>query len=270
MKSPNPLFSPGIRRYSAFLLIVILPILISACSDPAEPEQQITNGLAGRIVDSSGVALDSVNIYCYYSYYPASNSGPYFEASLPKRLNKTVGLDFTFFRNYPNPVYNSTYIKFALPGKSHIGISVTRSSETKASYVYSDDYQGGLYQYKLNNIVEDQKLKNGPYIISFSALSDSGKQFNASCSMFVVSDLGTPNAAANSRGEYYLPFSEAFVGDSVFVSNSDYTEYYKSFLGNYVYLFVKRRGYRPLVMQVALFRNLLLHQDIVLYKEGNR
>lgn len=254
-------------RCFTFLIIVILPLLVYACSEPMEPEPQVMNGLTGRVVDSSGVALDSVSIYCYYSYYPGS-TGSNFEMSLPKRLNKTASFDFSFSGNYPNPVYNSTYIKFSLPGKSHIGISVTRNSAAKASYLHSGDFEGGLYQYQFKDIVDSLKLMNGPYTIRFSALSDSGRQFNASCPMFVISDRGTPNAAATSKGEYYLPFSEAFVGDSVVTPGSDYMSYYKRYLGNYVYLYVKRRGYMPLVMQIALYRNLLLHQDIVLYKEN--
>lgn len=262
----NPSMPGKIRRCFVFLIIAILPILISACSEPMEPEPQVMNGLTGRVVDSSGVALDSVSIYCCYSYYPRDVILHY-EVSLPKRINKTSGFDFSFFGNYPNPVYNSTYIKFSLPRKSRISISVTRTSSSKASYVYSADYEGGLYQYYLKNIVDSLKLMNGPYTLSFFAISDSG-QFSASGRMFVASDRGIPNAATNSNGEYFFPFSEAFVGDSLITASIDHMDHNARFLGNQVYFYVKRRGYRTHVMQIALFRNLLLHQDIVLYKEG--
>ncbi|HEX2867782.1 MAG TPA: hypothetical protein VHO03_12110 [Ignavibacteriales bacterium] len=231
-----------------------------------EPEPEFKNGLTGRVVDSSGVALDSVSIYCYYSFYPSSLDLGY-EVSLPKKLNKKANFDFAFFRNYPNPVYNSTYIKFSIPGKSQIAISIKRVSGIKALYAYSGIYDGGLYQYYLKNIVDSLKLMNGPYTISFSAASDSGRQFNSSCSMFVISDRGTPNTATNSMGEYYFPYSEAFIGDSIITSSSDYVDHYARIIENYVCLYVKRRGYKPQVMQIALYRNLLLHQDIVLYKE---
>lgn len=123
----NRLLSGKMSRCITFLIIVVLPILISACSEPMEPEPQVMNGLTGRVVDSSGVTLDSVNIYCYYHFNPGYNL-PYYEASIPNMLKKTAGFDYSFSGNYPNPVYNSTYIKFSLPGKSQITISVKRKS----------------------------------------------------------------------------------------------------------------------------------------------
>lgn len=270
MKFSNPLLPGKIRHCFTFLVVVILPILISACSGPMEPEPEAMNGLIGRVVDSSGVALDSVSIYCYYLFNPGMIE-PGYEVSIPNKLKKTAGFDYSFYGNYPNPVYNSTYVKFSLPpGKSQVTILLTRKSASKASYVYSGLYDGGLYQYYFKNIVESLKLMNGPYTVSYSAQSDSGRKFSAYGSMFVVSDRGNPNAATNSRGEYYLPFREAFVGDSVVRYDNDFQYPWKYFLGNNTNLYIKRRGFKPLIMQVTIFRNLLLHQDIVLFKEEKK
>ncbi|MGE5411305.1 MAG: hypothetical protein ACM3MI_10130, partial [Clostridiales bacterium] len=128
MKIPSPSSAVKTVRFFASLFILFLPILISACKSDSvvEPEPEARYGLTGRITDTSGVALDSVSIYCYYRVYPGYAGFSQNEVNIDKRLKKTIGFDFSLSRNYPNPVYKSTYIQFGLPAKSHIEFSITR------------------------------------------------------------------------------------------------------------------------------------------------
>lgn len=269
-----PLPEKNMQRF-LLILFLLLPVLLASCKndEPTEPKLDFRYGLAGTVMDTTGTVLDSVSIYCYY-FLPTPNPVSYsnntqLNTNAPARLNKTAVFDFAFYQNFPNPVYNSTYVRYALPSDGHVELKITRGS-SKTFYSYSADCLSGLYQLYMEKIVDSLKLQNGPYMLSFSARTLKGEEFNAQKPLFVVSDKGTPGAVTDSRGQYYFPFSEAFVGDSIVqvfdANNRTFTEH----LNNYVKLVVKRRGYLTSVFSVSLYSQVLMRQDIIMFKEDKK
>lgn len=269
-----PLSEKTMRRF-VLVFLLFFPLLISACKndEPTEPKPDLHYGLTGTVKDTSGTVLEGVSIYCYF-YYPSPNSIPFanniqLNTDGPVRLGKTAVFDFTFSQNFPNPVYNSTYVRFALPSDSHVELKITRGS-SNTFYSYSADCLSGLYQLYLESIVDSLKLKNGPYMISFSARTVKGEEFNAQKPMFVISDKGAPGAVTDSKGQYYFPFNDAFVGDSLVQVTADNYGGYTEYLNNNVNLVVKKNGYLTRVFSASLYSQVLLHYDIIMFKEDKK
>jgi hypothetical protein len=248
--------------------LIILSVFISACkSDSVGPQQQNWGGLTGTILDTAGVPLDSVGIYCFFNFAPLY-PGLYKNTTLFTPA-KTDTFGFALYPNFPNPVNNSTYIKFALPADSHIELSFTGLNSSAASYHYSADYQAGLYQLYLHNLVDSLKLQNGPYTVNLSALAESGVKYNAKSNMFVVSDLGSPNVYTTLTGQYIFNYNDAYIGDSVRTADAgDYSHTIPIY--NTVTFLAKRRGYKDTIFNAALFPQLLLHNDVVMIKEAKK
>ncbi|MGE5458466.1 MAG: hypothetical protein ACM3RX_08940, partial [Methanococcaceae archaeon] len=131
------------RQIIVLFSLIVLSIFISACNnDSVGPQQSIQGGLTGTVMDTTGAFLDSVDIYCTYNFY-----FPYYGAAekiIPFTPAQTDTIGFALYPSVPNPVWNSTYIKFSLPADSHIELSITGRYSSIPVYHYSTNYLAGL------------------------------------------------------------------------------------------------------------------------------
>jgi hypothetical protein len=248
-------------------LILFSCVIWNCKDDPTGPTVNSHAGIQGIVYDTSGHPLDSVRIFClyYFNYYsPANTKGK----SAIFRVNKPDTFGFNLYQNFPNPVQNTTFLRFSLPIACSTNISVTDRANGEVKYSYSDSLPEGLYQLYLNNLVDSLQLHNGPYTYSIIAKSTTGITYNASKELFVVSDVGSPNATTGTDGMYFFDYKNAFVGDSVAVYTNEIYPIYNVSLGKNITLLIERRGYYTQYYETYLNPNIQIHSDIIMTRNN--
>jgi hypothetical protein len=247
-----------------FLISILIDLSISSCVGDITPPTELPFGLSGRVVDTSGVPLSNVQIYCLFNFSYAPNS-----LSDISFRNKTKVDSFSYLleQNYPNSVYNSTYIRFSLPSTNRVTISVIQKSTGIEMFNYTNDFDYGLYQYPLINFVTNHQLTNGRYDIYLRADQNGQIKYQANRPMFVISDSGKPNIVTNGSGSYVFNYNDACIGDTLFWTQSGFN-IDTTYISNYVYLLFRKEGYYPETRQFDLFPGLTFSQDVIMTKEN--
>ncbi len=253
------------RIYIYLVISTILFFLIFSCSDNIVNEPNETYGVVGLVVDTAGNPIPDVKIYClYYKNYLPEN---------PVLFNDNFNFfepgafDFELKQNFPNPVYNSTFIRFSLPYAAEIRLTIKNIISGQIVYNITGNYVYGLYQLYLDEIVSNLKLENGNYIVTLVAKGISGDELIAENKLFVISDLGEPNTITKKNGFYFFDYQKAFIGDTVFITHTDDSSVFPKKLTNRIYLKFIKEGYYPTTISVDLIPNFLLRRDLLLYNE---
>lgn len=246
------------------ILCGLLFCITFSCSDNIVNEPRESYGVSGIVVDTAGKPIADVRIYClyFYSYYPI------YQYLDKENFNFfTPGsFDFELKQNFPNPVQNSTFIRFSLPYDCEIKLTIKNKISGQIVYSLTGNYTYGLYQQYLGDIVSNLQLENGNYIVTLAAKGSSGQELIAQKNLFVVSALGQPNAKTEKNGLYFFDYQKAFISDTVFMTYvEDYP--YPRQISNKVYLYFIKEGYYPSIVGVDLIPNFLLRRDVILYKE---
>lgn len=251
--------------FSSVVVLLALAVFSAACTlQSTEPLVEPPKaGLYGRVLDTAGVALDSVSMYCFFGMYVPGSQAKH--ASVLARLSDVDTFGFRVYQNFPNPFSHHTYLRFSIPRYSDVRITIIDRLDGSVRYVYFETLFPGLYQLYLN-IVDSLKLRNGPYTYTVEVNAGAGRRYHDSKQLFVASSLGTPNAITNMFGNYSFDVRHAFVGDTVWWTTNG-EDVFPFRLTNFTSLVVMRRGYRSATVEVEVYPTLLLQRDIVLRKE---
>lgn len=230
-----------------------------------EPVQSY--GIQGVVMDTSGKPLTDVKIYNLfnYNYIPNKNF-------IPKNNLNMTSIDsfgFQLFQNFPNPVYNSSFIRFSIPDNMDIELTLKNLVTGDIISIIEGFYNYGFYQHYLDTIVNKYQLENGPYLISLKAKKDEVLKFFDEKKLFVISDIGNPNIISNKDGIYFFDYKTSFIGDTI-ISTIDGTFTYPIPIGNRINLLFKKDGYIPAVIDAFLYPELLINRDVILIKEEQR
>ena len=135
-------------------------------------------------------------------------------------------------------------------------------------YSHSDSLLDGLYQLWLPNLVDSLQLRNGPYTYALQAKSITGVTYNAAKDMFVVSDVGNPNATTGTDGRYFFSYNDAFVGDSVTIYSNEIYPEYSVILGRNVTLLFERKGYYSRYYVTYLLQDISICSDMTMIRNN--
>lgn len=73
--------------------------------------------------------------------------------------------DYTFNQNYPNPFYIETKVKYALPEKGNVTLTLIDMQGKEIAVLISEIKEKGEYTYTLNR--DDYQLRSGSYFLKF-------------------------------------------------------------------------------------------------------
>jgi len=219
------------------------------------------SGLAGRVMNAAGRGLDSVRVYCLFTWpSPADSSTTSgFVASAAERDT----FAFELFQNLPNPFAQSTFIRFSLPRDCRIRITISDPIDLSTKYTRTGTYLQGFYQVPLLRIVDSLQLRNGRYVYRLEATSVDGLRYAASREMFVLSTTNVPAATTDISGYYQFDYARLEVPDTVMTTTDGY--YLTPVpLTSDVYLVFSKNGYQQQLVETTLFPNLVIQRDVVL------
>jgi hypothetical protein len=262
-----------ILRSSRILVVIYLMIssmgLWSCKENITAPDPVRVTGLCGIVYDTDCRSLDSVKVYCQYqlNYYSISPSIKeekiVSDSNTPlTKIATTETFVFALEQNFPNPVQNSTYLRF------YVKIAIIDRFDGKEKYSYCASLLEGMYQLYINNLVGSLMLHNGPYSYNINVTGNNGAHYNTSKEMFIISDSSSPNIITRTDGQFVFDYQHAFVGDSVMINGGDLYSTYTMFLGNTITLLFERNGYVSQSLNVELNSNVLFHQDIIMKRRN--
>jgi hypothetical protein len=254
------------KSYNILLSVILISYFFTFCDDGITNVEIPNSGLTGRVVDSLGKPINDVEIFCFYNFnYIPLLSQTMFKGNL---VNKKKDFNFELFQNYPNPFSSSTYIRYSLPQKCTIEITIRRKNINENLYSYSRELSYGYYQQYLNSIVDSLNLENGLYIYTLKAIGEDNSEYSAEKEMMVLSTEGKTSAKTNYNGEFNFDYDKLFVGDSVAINNYDNNySIYTHYLTNTVNFIFIKPGYKDKYLTKELYPNILLTHDIVLFEE---
>lgn len=246
-----------------YLMAFLVLCFFISCEDEIITPIEKNYGVQGRVLDENGNEIAGTNIYCLfnYSYLPMQE----FLVS-PFNNNQVDSFGNTLYQNFPNPVYNSSFIRYSLADDMDVELTVKDNSTGNIRYTFSKFQNYGLYQHHLNEIVSSVQLKNGAYNISLKVSENSEVRYKSEKTMFVVSDIGKPNTVSDEQGKYLFNYNDACIGDTIVVTFNG-SNLYPEIINNEIYLLFEKEGYIPLVVKVSLYPEILINQDVILRKE---
>lgn len=243
--------------------LLIISFLIIGCDDDTLTPLENAYGLTGRILDESGNTIDGAKIYYMfnYNYFPTSQL---YKPFLTPANTDSFG--YSFNQNFPNPVYNSSFVRYSLGSDVSIELTIAEKKSGKIKYSYSNYNYYGLYQHYFNNLVDSLQLENGCYVLSIKAITEGTTVFYDEKTMFVLSDLGAPNYTSDKYGRYFFDYNNASIGDTIDFTY-DGENIYSRYINSQVNFLVKKDGYIPEVVNIELYKTILINQDIILKEE---
>lgn len=244
-----------------FLSILIL-IFVSCETDIVNPP--IANyGITGRVLDEAGNAITGVKIYCLFNYYYFRNS----ETHISDYINIEVdSFSYSLGQNFPNPVNNSTFLRYSLETDADIELNITNQNSGLVVYTYIDHKYYGLHQHHFNELVDSLQLENGCYIISLKVVKDGFMMFQEERKMFVISDLGKANSVSDDKGIYYFDYNKSSINDTIYYTH-DGQSIYPLEIDNSMNFIFKKDGYVTEYVSTKLYDGVLLNRDVLLLKE---
>ena len=250
-------------RISGIIFILLIIVFYSCTRTPVEPEPPPV-GLTGIVMDTMGNPIPDVSIYCMYAF-PNFDSISVKEQNKLSRIASPDTFGFDLMQNFPNPVFNSVFFRFSIPGSMRLQFTIRQKSGTKRWLIFNDSLEYGYYQYYLKNLVDSLKLRNGLYVYSLAGVTHDTTYYLEK-ELAVVSNKGTPNALSSEDGTFLFDYRDSFIGDSVAVYNSHNMFHYLH-IKNKIYFYVKKSGYKPKYLYIELYPDVLIHHDIILRKQ---
>jgi hypothetical protein len=247
----------------SIIITFLFSILSCEKENPLQPIQK--HGLSGIIMDSAGMPIQNVKIYCYYNFIYVPNPPKLMKEKFNINIPSSFG--FGLYQNFPNPVYDGTFLRFSIPHNTNIELTIKNELSGTIVYRISEFYNYGYYQFYLQDIVPKLNLENGKYLVTLKAKRINEPDFVQVKNLYVVSDLGLPNAISDNRGFYYFNYNKSFIGDTVIVASNDVSYTFTNIIKNEINLVFKKEGYKTEFVKVRLFPSLLINRDVILIKE---
>lgn len=137
--------------------------------------------------DRKSVQDSTTYIYRVFAFNADTTSGYSNEASFDVVIvgvesDNQIPTEFSLSQNYPNPFNPTTIIKFGLPEKSNINISIFNMIGQKVFEAVNNVYSAGIHEYNFNG----RNLTSGIYIYSITASSSNGNVFKESKKMMLI------------------------------------------------------------------------------------
>ncbi|MEW6006011.1 MAG: hypothetical protein AB1695_11925 [Stygiobacter sp.] len=249
-------------KYKIYLFTLTALLFVNCADEILNPPTE-NYGIKGRIMDESGNSISGVKVYYLfnYSYLPKLTT-------IHKLMNKNDvdSFGYALYQNFPNPVYNSSFIRYSLAADMNIELTVKEDFTGKVKYTNSGFNSYGLYQYHFNEIVNSLQLENGSYTIILKVSKNGTLKYEAKKKMFVISDIGKPNSLSDKNGQYFIDYKKACIGDTLLYS-TDGEHIFPDIINNYVNLLFKKDGFLPEIISTRLYSSVLLNRDVILKSE---
>ena len=102
-------------------VFVVLAIFFIGCDEEILYPPEKNYGINGRIMDESGNTISGVKVYYLFNYYYIPNL-----TATDKPMNETEvdSFGYALYQNFPNPVYNSSFIRYSLAADMNIELTV--------------------------------------------------------------------------------------------------------------------------------------------------
>ena len=234
-----------------------------SCDDEILTPPVKNYGINGRIMDESGNPISGVKVYYLFNYYYIPNLTA---IDKPMKEAEVDSFGYSLYQNFPNPVYNSSFIRYSLAADMDIELTVKDNSTGKVKYTYSGFNSYGLYQHHLNEIVASFQLENGSYTIGLKVSKNGTLKYEAKKKMFVISDIGKPNSVSDGNGKYFFDYNRACIGDTLlFTIDGEYI--YPNVINTQVNLLFKKDGFLTETISTTLYPEILLDRDVILKLE---
>lgn len=246
-----------------YLIGVLVLIIFLSCDDTSIIPPESEFGVTGRVIDESGNPITNVRVYylfnfTYIPHLPGSDK--------PLNETKIDSFDYELFQNFPNPVYNSSFIRYSINSDADIELTLTELNSGIVKYSVTKPSYYGIYQHYFNNIVDSLQLENGFYKVEFKAFKNGILKYKSEKKLVVVSDLGKPCSTSDKNGKFYFDYDKSFIGDTLTYSTDD--EYsYTLQIDKSVNLILRKEGYFDETINITLYKNILLNRDVVMRKE---
>ena len=267
----NIVFKKVLMQLVAIYLLILFSTSFWSCKDePTAPQKpDLDVGLTGIVYDTSGHRLDSVRVYCMFQfdYYPVPSTGG---TSHLTRVSKPDTFGFNLYQNFPNPVRDSTFIRFSLPDSCSTEFTITDWFSESIKYSRFDNLPDGLYQIYIRNLVDSLQLHNGTYRYTLKAKSKTGTLYTDTKKMFILSDLGEPNSTTGVDGSFFFNYKYTFVDDTVAINRVETFSMYYQRLGRVVNLLFERRGYYPEVKGATLNPYIRFTSDVIMMRRNDQ
>lgn len=244
-------------------LFAIAALIIIGCDDEILYPPEKNYGINGRIMDESGNTISGVKVYYLFNYYYIPNL-----TATDKPMNEAEvdSFGYALYQNFPNPVYNSSFIRYSLAADMNIELTIKESFSGTMKYTYSGFNFYGLYQHHFNEIVNSLQLENGSYTIILKVSKSGTLQYEAKKKMFVISDIGKPNSISDGNGKYFFNYNKASIGDTLLYT-TDGENIYPNVITNQVNLLFKKDGFLTETISTTLYSEILLDRDVILKLE---
>ena len=196
------------------ILLALSFILIQSCSDKiTEPVPEIIYGVDGNVIDTAGIPISGVEVYCLFDY-------GYIPDSTGVSLNKHLVLADSSFgnelhQNFPNPFSKDTYIRFSIKERSVVDLTVSSKVDGKVLYNEKDTLLYGLYQRYPGELGRGKELKNGPCEAVLTITTPADSVITLKKELFIITDRNVANSVTDNEGHYIFNYNEAFIDDTV-------------------------------------------------------
>jgi len=239
-----------------------------SCEDEIIIPTEKIYGIQGTIIDTAGNVLNGVKVYCLfnYSYVPLESS-----IRLPALNISDSVFTNQLYQNFPNPVFNETFVRFSLESKSTISLELKSNIDNNIYYSYKDTLNYGLYQHYLGDLSQNSQLKNGIYSYKLKLNSFTGNKYEDNKELILVGTENKPNSISDKYGKYTFNSEEAFIGDTIKVCNEyDPSHIYDQIIDDYIFLLFNKEGYQDKIIGVYMYPDVIYTQDIVLEGGSNK
>lgn len=241
-------------------VFALAALLFVSCDDEILSPPVENYGIHGRMMDESGNHISGVKVYYLFNYNYISNL-----TATDKPMNEAEvdSFGYALYQNFPNPVYNSSFVRYSLAADMNIELTVKENYTGTIKYNYSGFYFYGMYQHHLNEIVTSFQLENGSYTIALKVSKNGTLKYEAAKKTFVISDIGKPNSISDGNGKYFFDYNKACIGDTL-LSTTDGEHIYPNVITNQVNLLFKKDGFLTETISTTLYPKILLDRDIIL------
>ncbi|MEJ2617054.1 MAG: hypothetical protein P8Z35_19030 [Ignavibacteriaceae bacterium] len=248
-----------------FLFVIFLIISFDCKNNPDITEPSKENyGVEGIIKDTVGKSISDVQIFCLFNYsqFPVQTNLNFFKLTSPDSI-----INNKLYQNFPNPVLNYTYFRFALNKKSFVELTLKYKLNDSVIYKYSDTLSYGIYQHYLT-FDAIHNIKNGIYVFQLKINSFDANKSEYEKEMLILNGDNKPNSTSYNNGAYFFNVAEAFIGDTVSVCDLYSPENIINYpINNEIYLLFRKEGYKSKTIELSLYPNIKLTQDVVLVKD---
>lgn len=249
------------------ILLVLSFLLIQGCSENlTESLPEVIYGLEGVVLDTAGIPISGVQIYCLFDY-------GFLPDTTGNSLYKDMVLADSSFgnelhQNFPNPLSKDTYIRFSIRKQSIVDLSISSKLDGKVIYQNRDTLPYGFYQRFLGDLGRGKDIKNGPCEAVLNITTPDDSFITLKKELFIITDKNKANSVSSNEGHYIFNYKESFIDDTIkecFYYEPD--EIYNHIIYNSIVLLFKKEGYVTKYVYVTLYPGIKLNQDVIMKKE---